>query len=46
MCGACTAGTGDSCVCNDGAFWYNMREKKLVDMEEELKISGEAQSKN
>ena len=33
-------------MCNDGAFGYTMREKKLVDMEEELKISGEAQSVN
>ena len=31
---------------HDGAFWYTMREKKLVDMEEELKVSGEAQSNN
>ena len=35
---------GDSCVCDDGAFWYTMCEKMLVDMEEELKISREAQS--
>jgi hypothetical protein len=46
MCGVCTGETRDPCVCDDGACWYTMREKKLVDMEEELKISGEAQSKN
>ena len=31
-------------MCNDGVFWYTMHDDKLVDMEEKLKISAEAQS--
>ena len=46
MCGICTGETRDSCVCDDGAFWYTMLDEMLVDTEEELKISKEAQSNN
>ena len=31
-------------MCNDGEFWYTMHDDKLVDMEEQLKISVEAVS--